>query len=41
MEIVQIEVSAKGTRGRSTFIYLPRIPSEELEKELSMLLGKG
>jgi cell division control protein 6 len=41
MEIVQIEVSAKGTRGRSTFIYLPRIPAEELEKELSMLLGKG
>jgi cell division control protein 6 len=40
-EIVKIEVSAKGTRGRSTFIYLQRIPAEELEKELSVLLGKG
>jgi len=40
MEIVKLEVSAKGARGRSTLIYLPRIPAEELEKELSMLLEK-
>ncbi|MGB9741133.1 MAG: ORC1-type DNA replication protein [Candidatus Bathyarchaeia archaeon] len=38
MEIVKIEVSAKGARGRSTLIYLPRIPAEELEEELSTLL---
>jgi cell division control protein 6 len=38
--IVETEVSAAGTRGRSTFIYLPRIPIRELEKELSALLEK-
>jgi len=38
--IVETEVSAAGNRGRSTLIYLPRIPIHELEKELSVLLEK-
>ena len=36
--IVKTEVSATGSRGRSTLISLPRIPAYELEKELSNLL---
>ena len=36
--IVKTEVSSAGTRGRSTMIYLPRIPATELEKELIFLL---
>lgn len=40
-EIIKTEVSAGGTRGRSTIIYLPRIPSAALEKELMSLLQKG
>ncbi len=36
--IVKAEVSSGGTRGRSTMIYLPRIPATELEKELMSLL---
>jgi len=38
--ITKIEVSAVGSRGRSTLIYLPRIPAHELEKELSILLKR-
>jgi len=38
--IVETEVSAAGNRGRSTLIYLPRIPIHELEKELSALLER-
>jgi cell division control protein 6 len=38
--VVETEVSPAGPRGRSTFIYLARIPIIELEKELSMLLEK-
>ena len=38
--IVETEVSAAGNRGRSTLIYLPRIPIHELEKELNVLLEK-
>jgi len=38
--IVETEVSAAGNRGRSTLIYLSRIPIHELEKELSVLLEK-
>lgn len=38
--IVKTEVSGTGSRGRSTLIYLPRIPARDLEKELSELLGK-
>jgi len=38
--IVETKVSAAGSRGRSTLIYLPRIPAYELEKELSILLEK-
>jgi cell division control protein 6 len=37
-EIVKTEVSTSGTRGRSTFICLPRISADELEKELAILL---
>jgi len=37
--IVKSEVSAVGSRGRSTLIYLPRIPAHELEKELTTLLN--
>lgn len=36
--IVKTEVSAVGSRGRSTLICLPRISAHELEKELSSLL---
>lgn len=38
--IVKTESSVTGSRGRSTLIYLPRIPAHELEKELSALLEK-
>ena len=38
--IVTTEVSAAGARGRSTIIYLPRIPAHELEKELNSLLER-
>jgi len=38
--IIKTEVSSTGTRGRSTLIYLPRIPAQELEKELTALLEK-
>jgi len=38
--IVKTEVSAAGSRGRSTLISLPRIPAYELEKELNILLQK-
>jgi len=36
--IVETEVLAAGARGRSTFVYLPRIPASDLEKELCVLL---
>jgi len=36
--VVETEVSTTGSRGRSTLIYLPRIPAHELEKELTPLL---
>ena len=40
--ILTTGVSAAGSRGRSTIIYLPRIPVDELERELSKLLeGEG
>jgi cell division control protein 6 len=39
--ILTTEVSAVGARGRSTIIHLPRIPANELEKELSSILEKG
>jgi cell division control protein 6 len=39
--VVRTEVSTTGARGRSTLIYLPRIPAQELEKELQALLEKG
>jgi cell division control protein 6 len=38
--IVKTEVSSTGSRGRSTLIYLPRIPVEELEKELTAMLER-
>lgn len=38
--IITTEVSANGSRGRSTLISLPRIPAGELEKELTTLLQK-
>jgi cell division control protein 6 len=38
--IIKASVSSTGTRGRSTLIYLPRIPAQELEKELAALLEK-
>lgn len=38
--IVETEVSGADNRGRSTLIYLSRIPIHELEKELSVLLEK-
>jgi cell division control protein 6 len=38
--ITDTEVSGTGSRGRSTGISLPRIPANELEKELGMLLDK-
>ncbi|MEM3577509.1 MAG: ORC1-type DNA replication protein [Candidatus Bathyarchaeia archaeon] len=39
--VVKTEVSVVGNRGRSTIIYLPRIPADELEKELSSILEEG
>lgn len=39
--IVETEVLSSGSRGRSTMIYLPRIPANELEKELRLTLEKG
>jgi len=39
--IVKTEVSTAGPRGRSTLVYLPRIPANDLEKELETLLQKG
>jgi cell division control protein 6 len=39
--ILKTEVSAIGSRGRSTLISLPRIPVYELEKELNVFLQKG
>jgi cell division control protein 6 len=38
--IVEAKVSPNESHGRSTFIYLTRIPMSELEKELSALLEK-
>jgi cell division control protein 6 len=40
-EIVKTEVSSSRKRGRSTLVYLPRIPAIELEKEMKALLEKG
>jgi cell division control protein 6 len=39
--IVKTEVSGAGSRGRTTLVYLPRIPAHELEKELRAILEKG
>ncbi|MEM2104099.1 MAG: ORC1-type DNA replication protein [Candidatus Bathyarchaeia archaeon] len=39
LDIVKKDVSAAGQRGRTTLIYLPRISAQELEKELTILLG--
>jgi cell division control protein 6 len=39
--ILKTEVSGAGVRGRSTLIYLPAVPAEELEKELRLSLEKG
>jgi cell division control protein 6 len=39
--VVKTEVSVGDSRGRSTFIYLPKIPAHELEKELMYLLEGG
>jgi cell division control protein 6 len=39
--ILKTEVSAAGSRGRSTLVFLPRISADDLEKELSALLKKG
>jgi cell division control protein 6 len=41
IDIIKAQVSAAGSHGRSTLIYLPRIPAYELEKELSALLEQG
>ena len=38
--VVRTEVVTGSSRGRSTSIYLPTIPADELEKELGMLLEK-
>jgi cell division control protein 6 len=38
--ILKAEVSTTDSRGRSTLIYLPKIPASELEKELNALLEK-
>jgi cell division control protein 6 len=38
IDVIKTQVSAAGSRGRSTLIYLPRIPAYELGKELSALL---
>jgi len=40
LDIVKKKVSAAESRGRSTLIYLPRVPAHELEKELSIILEK-
>lgn len=37
--ILEKKVSTSGSRGRSTLIYLPRIPAYELEKELTNVLS--
>jgi len=39
--IVKTEVSGNDSRGRSTLIYLPKIPAYELERELMLLLETG
>ena len=39
--VVKTEVLTTGSRGRSTLIYLPRIPALELEREMGILLEKG
>jgi cell division control protein 6 len=39
--IIETEVSSFGSRGRTTIIYLSRIPACELETELNSLLEKG
>lgn len=39
--IVETEVSGTSSRGRSTLVYLPRIPAHELEKELRTVLEKS
>jgi cell division control protein 6 len=41
MGIVKTEVSVAGPRGRSTLVRLPRIPADDLEKELWTILQKG
>jgi cell division control protein 6 len=38
--VIETQVASTGTRGRTTHIYLPRIPALELEKEMSALLEK-
>jgi len=38
MGIVKTEVSTTGPKGRSTLVYLPRIPANDLERELWALL---
>lgn len=38
--VVKTEVSAVGSRGRSTLVCLPKISADDLEKELSVLLEK-
>ncbi|MCJ7422664.1 ORC1-type DNA replication protein [Candidatus Bathyarchaeota archaeon] len=38
--IVETEVLSSTSRGRSTMIYLPRIPAHELEKELRSILAR-
>jgi cell division control protein 6 len=40
LDIVRTEVVPSGSRGRVTGIYLPMIPSDELERELRTLLEK-
>jgi len=41
LDIVKAQVATSTSRGRSTSIYLPRIPADELEKELKTLIEKG
>ncbi len=38
--IVKTEISSNGSRGRSTLVYLPRIPASQLENEMQTLLQK-
>jgi cell division control protein 6 len=38
--ITKTKVSTRGSRGRSTLIYLPAVPADELSKELTSLLEK-